>query len=368
MLPDYAEEIINIGITHLTITINTVDKALELKPKYYPTNYLYYSYYWFTGDDYFDIYKIYVCVNCTLRVDLKRINAVNNSNDFWELKLLNSPEHESFKRADYFYEFDDYSHSIDYIHNYLTARTKEDQYVYFYAGNRISKDGKYALNVTINGIGGKQTAENQTETQDKEPCTIEELQKEQAEDGIDVYVESEVENWSLEKILNSTEGKENEGHDFAQWVMKETLDGNSWIGDVFRGISGIPNQYTIDKPETKKFMEKVDNIQGTDFEKLKQIYELVTTTITKYENADNCHNTFEDAIKTGIGVCRDRANLLQYSLNKKGINAIIANSKDHVWIRVKVNNGDCGTLEFDLDPTWYKEFLPLKPRVGVANE
>ncbi len=198
------------------------------------------------------------------------------------------------------------------------------------------------------------------------------LQQQAALDGVIGYNGSKVEIWSFEevqKIENNAISKRGivRSGDFENWLVRKGFDGNSWVGGLFRLIGGAANQYTIDQPTTKKFLSEVQIISGSEMDTIKHVYEKVTDTVTIYRGVEDLSKTFETMITTGVGVCRDRANLLDYSLKLKGINSQLVVGGSHQWIRVTTQI-DGKSVTFDLDPTWYKEFFPLNPRDKKISE
>lgn len=141
------------------------------------------------------------------------------------------------------------------------------------------------------------------------------------------------------------------------------------VGSVLRSISGVPNPFTYDSPLTKDFFAKTDNVSGTEMEKISQIYQLTADAVPNYgapgtNVADLTKlSTFEEVLSCGTGICRDQAGLLNDALKRNGINSRLVPGQvekpgDHIWVRVKTSTGE----EFDLDSTWYKDFIKLLPR------
>ncbi len=148
------------------------------------------------------------------------------------------------------------------------------------------------------------------------------------------------------------------------------------IGKFLRKAGNIKNPFTYEKSKTKAFFGKVDEVKDRRLNKeetIKEIYNLVTTAVPKYGDIDTFF-TFEEILTNGNGVCRDQALLLNTALQKAGIDSeIVAGNTimrrdllkesprkpkvDHVWVRVNVEG-----LSFDLDPTWYKDYIKLPPR------
>ncbi|MFH1316200.1 MAG: transglutaminase domain-containing protein [Candidatus Woesearchaeota archaeon] len=128
------------------------------------------------------------------------------------------------------------------------------------------------------------------------------------------------------------------------------------IGDVF----------TYDEPETKSFFEKTDAVQGTQVEKIPILYEMVTDALPQYRYAgskDMCYS-FEEMLSNKRGICKEQTILLKTVLERHGIHAETATTNKHVWIRVRIDQkgSACDGKWIDLDPTWYKSFVPLEIR------
>ena len=203
---------------------------------------------------------------------------------------------------------------------------------------------------------------------------IRQLQEEASRDDVTVYYGSRVGTMTREEILEherreTEDGTTQEAGGFTSWTMDKLLDGNSWTGGILRTIGSIGedinNQYTLDQPATQNFLREVDFFEGRNIELIEQVYEHVTSTVTTYDNPNNYATTFETMITTGTGVCRDRANLLNFALKQRGIDSQMVHSGQHTWVRVNTQI-DGQQVTFDLDPTWYKEFFPVQ-RLGYGD-
>lgn len=169
---------------------------------------------------------------------------------------------------------------------------------------------------------------------------------------------------------------------FYRGFIGSTFEENSNLGTLARWFIDIPNPFTYDQPKTKEFFNKVDLVQGTDLERIKQIYYLATEAVPNF-NSDfystpgngpsnlSRRSTFEKILSCGKGICRDQAVLLNAALQKSGINSTVIAGYTHTWVRVLNSENATPGLPhyptFDLDPTWYKDFVALTRRGGSLN-
>ncbi len=162
----------------------------------------------------------------------------------------------------------------------------------------------------------------------------------------------------------------------AAMIVENSVEG-FWLRKLLNTAPGvdIPNPFTYDLPLTKDFFTKVGAVAGAnETDTIVGIYNLTTHAVPDYgtpgrTNTDqNKNSTFEEVLSDKKGICRDQAALLNDALKKKGIkswlvtgNGVGGDGKPfaHVWVRVKMSNGEV----FDLDPTWYKDFIKLTPRL-----
>ncbi|HZX19420.1 MAG TPA: hypothetical protein VFF13_00205 [archaeon] len=134
------------------------------------------------------------------------------------------------------------------------------------------------------------------------------------------------------------------------------------------GWGKIPETYTYDQPNTSAFFQSVDSIQGTETERIRRTYNLVNESIPnyRYEEEGEPMRTlpFEEILAGKTALCREQAMLLNSALTKQGIQSKIILTGKHAWVRVTVSQPDsaCDGQTFDLDPTWYKSFVPLEVR------
>jgi len=165
---------------------------------------------------------------------------------------------------------------------------------------------------------------------------IRQLQEDASRDGVTVYYGSRVGTMTREEILEherreTEDGTIQEAGGFTSWTMDKLLDGNSWTGSILRTFTGIENQYTANQPATQNFLREVDFFEGRNIELIEQVYEHVTSTVTNYGDPNVESTTFENMITTGTGVCRDRANLLNFALKQRGIDSQMVHSGPHTW-------------------------------------
>jgi len=169
---------------------------------------------------------------------------------------------------------------------------------------------------------------------------------------------AEVEQFEAEKNVR-------EGASFMlQMVPRVAEEGP--VGSLLRRIGGVTSPFTYDSPLTRDFFSEVGKVDGSEMEKISRIYQLTTEAVPNYGTPGsdtvnlNIHSTFEEILSSKGGICRDQAALLNAALKKQGIDSRMVTNQnhDHMWVRVHTSTGE----EFDLDPTWYKDFVKLKPR------
>lgn len=148
------------------------------------------------------------------------------------------------------------------------------------------------------------------------------------------------------------------------------------IGNFLREFGDLPNTFTYEMPNTKHFFDKVNNVwyeHGRKLETIQEIYLLVTEAVPNFpESADapgavpeDLTGTpiFEEMLQMKTGYCRDQASLLNAALKKVGFDSRTVSGDEHVWVRISTYSYDLDKyVEFDLDPTWYKDFVALQPR------
>ncbi|MDP6670204.1 MAG: transglutaminase-like domain-containing protein [archaeon] len=155
-------------------------------------------------------------------------------------------------------------------------------------------------------------------------------------------------------------------------IVETTFEENSARGKFTRWFIKIPDPFTYDQPRTREFFDRVDLVQGTDLERIKQIYFMVTDALPEYgtpgkDSTDlSTRSTFEEILSCNKGICRDYAALLNAALQRTGINSEVIAGPGHTWVRVLNFNDSTGALplysSFDLDPTWYKDFVAFTRR------
>ncbi|MBI5065882.1 transglutaminase domain-containing protein [Candidatus Woesearchaeota archaeon] len=213
---------------------------------------------------------------------------------------------------------------------------------------------------------------------------IDKIQQIQSDDSIEVFEEGY-------KIPPSLEGMQAEEENFKhrqelnneiELAFRRAAYGHeSFFKVLARKILGLAQSmpfedpYTVNEPNTKAFIEIVNNIKAdNDLILVKKIYEFVTKILPIFERSDVMCRNFETLITQGKAVCRERSPLLVYALKLRGIDAKIITSNavgegaGHMWVTVTINVNN-KLVEFDLDPTWYREFIPLHERFkGVEEE
>lgn len=136
------------------------------------------------------------------------------------------------------------------------------------------------------------------------------------------------------------------------------------------------NIFTYDLPLTQDFFSRVDAITGNEKQIISGIYALTTTAVPRYGNPlpdlihDEAFPTFEEVLSSKLGRCKEQSSLLNSALKRKGIKSwlVTSTSNDpadptaHMWVRVESSTGEL----FDLDPTWYKDFIELVPRTNES--
>ena len=126
------------------------------------------------------------------------------------------------------------------------------------------------------------------------------------------------------------------------------------------------------------FVSEVDSIDPSisELEKVDVIYKIVKKYVPQYAYVagkngeavpdDSMGNAFAGIGATVLGtagICRDQANLLDWALDRNGIDTSIKANSNHAWVHISLKNPPVGyEKEFDLDPTWYDEFTPLNNR------
>ncbi|MFH1391538.1 MAG: transglutaminase domain-containing protein [Candidatus Diapherotrites archaeon] len=212
----------------------------------------------------------------------------------------------------------------------------------------------------------------ETEEEELELNTcFEELVGESQLDGI-VIMGSAKDTWSLKKLYDHESEKNTESefnNDVPAWGQSaiSTAWEDTFGGDLIRILlPGVTDPFTYEESATKAFFEKVDAVQGTQIEQIKKIYGLVSEALPNYRSDPEGKEclTFEQALQRKEGICREQAALLKTALQRKGIDAQMAFSSKHAWVRVTIHQpgSACDGWTIDLDPTWYKEFVPLNVR------
>ncbi|MDO8428244.1 MAG: transglutaminase family protein [Candidatus Diapherotrites archaeon] len=133
------------------------------------------------------------------------------------------------------------------------------------------------------------------------------------------------------------------------------------------GGDNIWNPNSNSGPRTEAFFGEIENIQGNnEVDTIKQVYESMTEKVPGYgvtgDKPLTHYATYEEMFVTGSGICRDKSGLLVNALERKGIDAQVIGDATHMWVRVTLDEGDNAGKEFDLDPTWYQNFVPLPTR------
>ncbi len=110
---------------------------------------------------------------------------------------------------------------------------------------------------------------------------------------------------------------------------------------------------------------KLKSNKTSELEIIKDIYEQITSRTARYEAPSD--ESLSGCLAENKGVCRQMATILQESLEDYGIKSEQIFSPTHTWVRVTLSDPrykDNLFSEFDLDPTWYANPVPLPPRKG----
>lgn len=207
---------------------------------------------------------------------------------------------------------------------------------------------------------------------------------------------------SLPDKITNVRGEEMSVDDVLDKEQEKKICGEEDVwGKLFETVFFIiyPSKkkpFSYDQPLTKEFFNTVEGMSGTKPNIIRDTLNLVSSRIPRYGNlfgsevdpatinpdgdmTDNVYNknktmSFEEMLSSGKGICKDKARLLTEALKKNNINAkfVLGQIKDHdssfshAWVRITMSSSDpdCDGLEFDLDPTWIKGFVPLPPRGG----
>lgn len=148
-----------------------------------------------------------------------------------------------------------------------------------------------------------------------------------------------------------------EDEEFKLGVFKLYFDEDSGKGSLWRALRG-----------GKQFSGnyKLTSNKETELEIIKDIYEQITSRVARFgepsdDNPASC-------LAENTGMCRHMATILQESLEEYGIKSEQIFSTTHTWVRVTLSDpryADNLFAQFDLDPTWYAQPIPLPPRKGI---
>ncbi|MBI4918387.1 transglutaminase domain-containing protein, partial [archaeon] len=166
-------------------------------------------------------------------------------------------------------------------------------------------------------------------------------------------------------------------------LFRSSFEGSSFSDSLFRILSKIitfnyedyKNPYTPQEPLSAVFLDKIRHLESkNELELVMKIYSMVEEMIKVYEDHSEFCKTMEEVLLKGKGICRDFAALLYHSLKERGIDVEYVDgftekiTEGHIWVRVRITVENI-PMEFDLDPTRYKEFFPLHPReFKIENE
>jgi len=161
----------------------------------------------------------------------------------------------------------------------------------------------------------------------------------------------------------------------ANEMMLDTFNGN-----MMRKLVGKSNPFTYDSPKTAALFERIRAVEGTEMEKIEQVYMIVSEAVPEYsENYQHPATedlTFEQMLTEGHAICREKAALLNAGLQEVGVDSTTVAGSAHAWVRVNsLSSSDDGSIadpsdvsfdydtSFDLDTTWWtKQFIMLYPR------
>ena len=181
-------------------------------------------------------------------------------------------------------------------------------------------------------------------------------------------VSTDIGEMSYEQVLDNEAKKGTKGGTgFKFWWLNSTFDDGP-LGAIARDFAGIKSPFTYNSPKTSEFFNSVEQISGSEMERIQSTYSLVAEAVPNYgapgsDSTDLSKNsTFEEVLSCGTGICRDQAGLLAAALRKQDIDASVVNGSEHAWVRVTLSEGSNADRQFDLDSTWYKDFVPLPLR------
>lgn len=181
-------------------------------------------------------------------------------------------------------------------------------------------------------------------------------------------VSTDIGEMSYEQVLDNEAKKGTKGGTgFKFWWLNSTFDDGP-LGAIARDFAGIKSPFTYNSPKTSEFFNSVEQISGSEMERIQSTYSLVAEAVPNYgapgsDSTDLSKNsTFEEVLSCSTGICRDQAGLLAAALRKQDIDASVVNGSEHAWVRVTLSEGSNADRQFDLDSTWYKDFVPLPLR------
>lgn len=111
---------------------------------------------------------------------------------------------------------------------------------------------------------------------------------------------------------------------------------------------------------------KLQSDKTTELEIIKDIYEQITKRVARFGVPSN--DSPSACLSENTGQCRHMATILQESLEEYGIKSEQIFSPTHTWVRVTLSDPKYANnlfAQFDLDPTWYAQPIPLPPRNGI---
>jgi len=131
-------------------------------------------------------------------------------------------------------------------------------------------------------------------------------------------------------------------------------------------LRGLDSKEEKEHEPVKRLISKMDSLsQNTqnDMEKLVTIYNFLSEQLKPKDRKGSL--TILQLLKDGNGNCNDLspsycAVLEHYGIKcelKMGVLKYEGKEEGHAWLRVNIDGH-----VFDLDPTWYKGFVPLEPR------
>jgi hypothetical protein len=150
-------------------------------------------------------------------------------------------------------------------------------------------------------------------------------------------------------------------------VSEAVMDSSSLLGGLIRTF--YPDiDYFEEGPATKAYYDYVDSVKNLDeVTQIKRLYSYVTDKVTTY-GVPTGGESIETCLTQGVGQCRHMSAALREGLLRLDIeNELVTSSPEkgdgHAWVRVTLQEeGRFKGMVFDLDPTWYKDPVPIPAR------